>query len=194
MTVKPLLAKELRLLSPAYAMALLLAIAPVWLLRKDAALALYPFWFGAALLALSSFGREFGLNTFPLILAQPLERTRIWWTKVAVLAGAMTTVFIVWCLSSVACLTLRADVGLERSFWRETLASGGAAAAVAFAGGLWTTLLLRQVAAAFWFTILVPGATVMIIGMCGGTDVMIFGALVLYSVAGCVWAWRQFLR
>ncbi len=190
MNVKPLLAKELRLLLPAYAMALLLAIAPVWLLRKDPALALYPFWFGAALLALSSFGREFGLNTFPLILAQPLERTRIWWTKVAVLAGAMTTVFIVWCLSCAAC----ADAGLGRSVWHETLASGGAAVAVAFAGGLWTTLLLRQVAAAFWFTILVPGATAVIIGMCGGTDVMIFGALVLYSVAGCVWAWRQFLR
>src|SRR5438876_9163257 len=150
MNVKPLLAKELRLLLPAYVMALLLAIAPVfapvWLLRKNPALALYPFWFGAALLALSSFGREFGLNTFPLILAQPIERTRIWWTKVAVLAGAMTTVFVAWCLSCAAC----ADIGLGRSFWRETLASGGAAVAVAVAGGLWTTLLLRQVAAALW--------------------------------------------
>src|SRR6266699_2813972 len=103
MTVKPLLAKELRLLLPAYAMALLLAM--------------------------SSFGREFGLNTFPLILAQPMERTRIWWTKVAVLAGAMTTVFAAWCLSCAAC----ADIGLGRSVWRETLASGGAAVAVAVA-------------------------------------------------------------
>ena len=28
---------------------------------------------------------------------------------------------------------------------------------VVFSGGLWTVLLLRQVAAAFWFTVLVPG-------------------------------------
>ena len=184
-------AKEMRLLLPAYAMALLLAIVPVWLLPKDAintpaALALYPFWFGAMMLALSSFGREFSLKTFPLILAQPLERARTWWTKVAVLAAAMATIFAIWCLSCAACV--------QRPVWGETVTIGGTMAAVTFAGGLWTTLLLRQVTAAFWFTILIPLVILMVIGMNGGTDVMMFVALGLYSVAGFLWAWRQFLR
>src|SRR5260370_41712261 len=158
MTAKPLLAKELRLLLPAYAMALLLAIAPVWLLQKAPALALYPFWFGAALLALSSFGREFGLNTFPLILAQPMERTRIWWTKVAVLAGAMTTVFAAWCLSCAACV----DIGLGRSFWRETLAGGGGGGGACLLGGGWGGPLARGGVGGLW------GATPVFQGRGGG--------------------------
>ena len=95
--MSPLEAKEIRLLLPAYGVALLLAIVPVWLLPYDLNNAddfvVLSFLFGVVMLALSPFGREFGLHTFPLILAQPLERTRIWWTKVAVLAVAMTTVF-----------------------------------------------------------------------------------------------------
>jgi len=113
--MNPLLAKEIRLLMPAYGMALLLAIVPVllWPMNRDnpVAIALFSFLFGTVMLALSSFGREFGLQTFPLILAQPLERTRIWRTKVAVLAAAMTTVFAAWCFSCAACVYL----GLERS-------------------------------------------------------------------------------
>jgi hypothetical protein len=83
-----LVAKEIRLLVPAYGMAVLLAVLPVWMLPVDghnspAAASLYPFSFGAVMLALSTFGREFGLRTFPLMLAQPLERVRIWRTKIS---------------------------------------------------------------------------------------------------------------
>ncbi|MGA2662174.1 MAG: hypothetical protein ABSH34_32240, partial [Verrucomicrobiota bacterium] len=90
--MKALVQKEIRLLAPAYGLALVLAIVPVWLLPEvtgNAAAGVYvfPFWFGAMMLALSAFGREFGLGTFPLILVQPLERNRIWRTKTAVLAG-----------------------------------------------------------------------------------------------------------
>src|SRR5437762_7602323 len=107
--MSPLAAKEICLLLPAYVTALLLAIVPVWLLPNDpantpAAIALYPFWFGAAIVAISSFGREFGLKTFPFILAQPLARTRIWWTKVGVLAVASASLFGVWCLSCEICV------------------------------------------------------------------------------------------
>ncbi|HEV2394681.1 MAG TPA: hypothetical protein VG146_20205, partial [Verrucomicrobiae bacterium] len=94
-----LLAKEIRLLLPAWGAALLLAVAPVWLLEFDphnAMLALGPFCIGTILLGLSSFGREVALNTFPLMLAQPSERARIWWTKVGVLAVALAVVSGAW--------------------------------------------------------------------------------------------------
>src|ERR1035437_10236400 len=98
-----LIAKEMRLLLPAYGMALLLAVIPVWLFpevnQPVADSAIGPIWLGAVLLALSAFGREFGLKTFPLLLAQPLERRRIFWSKTGVLAGAMATVLIAWYLS-----------------------------------------------------------------------------------------------
>ena len=107
--MKPLYAKEIRLLQPAYLAALLLAVVPVWLLPKGPydspeSAALVPFVFGVVMLALSGFGREFGMQTFALLLAQPLERQRIWRTKSGLLAAAMLTVFLAWCLSCSACL------------------------------------------------------------------------------------------
>ncbi len=193
--MKALVQKEIRLLGPAYGLALFLAIVPVWLLPEapgntPAALSLFPFWFGAMMLALSAFGREFGLGTFPLILAQPLERNRIWRTKVAVLAGAMASAFAAWCLSCAACVR----PGMGRTFWLETLTIGGTTAMVSFAGGLWTTLLLRQMAAAFWFTILVPDAIGFAIETLGGSDAMVVAALGLYSILGFFWARRLFFR
>src|SRR5262245_59513206 len=101
--MKTLVKKEARLLLPAFASAFLLAALPGRLLPSDfggpGPLGFGAFCFGAIMLALSPFGREFGLNTFTLILAQPSARTRIWWTKTAVLATALVTVLVVWWLS-----------------------------------------------------------------------------------------------
>ena len=80
-TGNALVAKEIRLLLPAYVAALVLAILPVWLLPNlpyrsfttgPAFLVFCAFGFGIVMLALSSFGREFGMNTFPLMLAATL--------------------------------------------------------------------------------------------------------------------------
>ncbi len=190
--MNPLLAKEIRLLLPTFAMALLLAVAPVWLLRnfsEAAAITVYLYGFGVAILALCSFGREFGLKTFPVMLAQPLSRRRLWWTKVAVLGCAMAATYGAWFLSCQAF----GEVGFGNSL-RETLTVAGLISLVTFAGGLWTTMLLRQVAAAFWLTILIPLAILAAIGQIGGGLRVDAAALVLYSVAGFWWAWRQFLR
>lgn len=196
--MNPFIAKEIRLLRPAYGMALLLAIVPVCLLRFDPylshsdakAIILYAFGFGATMLALSSFGREFGLKTFPLILAQPLERKRIWWTKVILLAGAMATVFGAWCLSwFTSSFVFVGDHAVE-----EMALIGATTTIVVFAGALWTTLLLRQVVAAFWFTILIPGAILMVIDLCHGTPTLMFAAIGFYSIAGFWLAWWQFSR
>jgi len=127
-----------------------------------------------------------------------MARSRIWWTKVVVLVCAIGTVFGAWWLSREAWVTW----WLPREAWpalrleREmgVVPLGGLIALTAFAGGLWTTLLLRQVTAAFWFTILVPAAIAVAIAENGGSDRMAFAALGLYSVAGFLWAWRQFLR
>jgi Na+/H+-dicarboxylate symporter len=64
-----LVAKEFRLLRPAFAVALLLAVVPSQLLgnEHDSDLmmgAFFAFCFGLLLLALSAFGREFAMNTF----------------------------------------------------------------------------------------------------------------------------------
>jgi len=81
--MNPLVAKEIRLLMPAFGLALMLAIVPVWLFpnpdHKAVYIAVYPFCFGTVMLALSSFGREFGLRTFPLLLWRLLCRPGVWW-------------------------------------------------------------------------------------------------------------------
>jgi hypothetical protein len=61
-------------------------------------------------------------------------------------------------------------------------------------GGLWTTLLLRQMVAAFWMTILIPSAIAMLIDMNDGSDKVLLFGLGLYSVAGFWLAWWQFHR
>lgn len=191
-----LAAKEVRLLLPAYVTALLLAVVPVWFMPNDAVntpayYAIFPFGFGIMLLALSSFGREFWLKTFALALAQPLERWRIWWTKVALLAGALGSVFVLWCLS---CAAACVDLPSAHPIWKQTITNGGTFTVLAFVGGLWTTLLLRQVAAAFWFAVLVPATLGMLVGLGGGSDAMLLCVLGLYAVGGFWLAYWLFFR
>ncbi len=196
----PLVAKEIRLLLPAYLLALVLAATPLVLALISpygwpngpaqgwSSVAIMLFGFGAGLLALTSFGREFGLNTFALQMAQPLERRRIWWTKVGVLAGALLTVVALWGLAWVPAIRK----GWESPAWRETMLVSATIAAVAFAGGLWTTLLLRQVASAFWFSLLVPAAILVAVTALRGTDAVAFAAMTIYAVAGVLLAAWQF--
>jgi ABC-type transport system involved in multi-copper enzyme maturation permease subunit len=190
-----LVAKEFRLLRPAFAVALLLAVVPSQLLgnEHDSDLmmgAFFAFCFGLLLLALSAFGREFAMNTFGLLMAQPLQRTRIWWTKISILGAAVTIVFLAWTLA----LWPQIYFGNDGKEFQDLLPMGAMAAAVIFSGGLWTTLLLRQVAAAFWFTLLLPISLLMFLGMRESSPPTVYTALSLYSAAGFFWAWRHFRR
>jgi len=70
-----------------------------------------------------------------------------------------------------------------------------------YTGGLWTVLLFRQVAAAFWFTLLVPSALAMIVAyFTEKYDDVAFtvGSLIVvlaaYSIGGFFWARRLFIR
>jgi hypothetical protein len=191
-----LVRKEIRLLLPAYALAMALAIAPVWLWPARShdrmAFSSVAFWFAAILLPLSSWGREFNLRMFGLMLAQPATANRIWWTKIAVLGVAMATLFGALCLSCGAAIYV--DGGGWDDF-RVVLLAGGTALAVAFATGLWTTLLLRQMVAAFWFTILIPGPIAGLINwLRGDNSWAYFAGFGVYSVVGFLWAWWRFSR
>ena len=77
------------------------------------------------------------------------------------------------------------------------------AALVIFSGGLWTTLLFRQVGVAFWFTLLTPAMLLVFVGHqfdngYEGPDQALRRALattsLLYSVAGFFLARRLFFR
>jgi hypothetical protein len=191
--MKPLYAKEIRLLQPAYLVALLLAIVPVWIFPSGpndspGGVAVVLFSFGAIMLALSPFGREFALGTFGLQLAQPEERRRIWRIKSGLLAAAMVSVFAVWSLSC----AVRLETTSPKFIGSEVFLGGTLAAVLAFTGGLWTTLLWRQVSGAFWLTLGAP----MLIGvvMHRADDWLIYRALGLYAVAGFWWARHLFIR
>jgi hypothetical protein len=189
--MKTLVVKEIRLLLPAFVGAVALAIVPAWLFPYDRWNAedysVLFFWFGIALLSLSSFGREIGLKTLPFMLAQPLDRMRVWWTKIAVLGFLVFLVFDAWWLSD------KLHTLVNPSMPNVTF-DAMVFAAVIFATGLWTTLLLRQVTAAFWLTILIPTVIYMAIRAVGGTEEIAWAVLAIYAIAGFFLARRRLRR
>ncbi len=192
-----LLKKEIRLLLPAFVAALALAILPIWFVpafffhaANDSNTTALVYCFGVLMLALASFGRENGLKTLPFMLTQPLERARVWWTKIAVLALFVVLAFDAWGLSNILCSIIR-PVRLAPP---EILASFGLFVAVFTAGGLWMTLLLRQTVAAFWLAVLIPMAAIHAMEDIGGAEWMAYAALGLYAVAAFFLARRQFLQ
>ncbi len=199
-----LIRKEIRLLLPSFVITLLLAFS-VWLIPNDdgsisglrASLVLFPFFLCPAmvvLLALSSFGREISSGTFSALLAHPISREGLWWTKTLVLGIALAAVLCVWMFSF---LTHEpGGTGYEKS----QLIGGAALFVLAvYSGGLWGVLLFRQVASAFWFTLLIPGALCMVIVNLlehhpDAIMPLLTAVLVVYSVAGFLAARRMFLR
>ncbi len=210
-----LLRKEVRLLMPAWIAAMLQATLPSMLLISmgermyGTEVLLYaPFGFGVLLLALASFGQEFSAGTFSILLAQPVSRNKIWRIKISLLALAVFAVG----LSFLFCLWL--DLGFpgvtgifSPAFWEtfpEVLLRStslvGLVLILVFATALWTTLLFRQVSAAFWFTILIPSliATLTLSRLeewptpLHATGITLI--FVAYSLAGFFWARWMFLR
>ena len=199
-TVSALVAKEIRMLLPAYVAALVLAVLPVWLLPNlpyrnlttgPAFLVFCAFGFGIVMLALSSFGREFGMNTFPLMLAQPLPRNRVWWTKTGILVCAVTSIYYAW-VSSWSARNVGVQYAATSSTWFEMLMAGGLAAVTIFAGGLFATLFLRQVAAAFWFTVFVPLAIEVFLQAL--PDWLNCAILIAYAIVALLVGWWLFCR
>jgi len=155
--------------------------------------------FGLAMLLLgvSSFGQEFSHGTFSNLMAQPVPRRRIWWTKVGVLFAAMVSAFLVMCLFG---LTLPYAIEWHDHLG-DALAFTGLFTLAAFSGGLWTSLLFRQVTASFWITLLVPTLITFLVSYAAPDNreapALLWvwcGGMFAYSVAGYFVAWRLFLH
>ena len=203
--MNPLVKKEIRLLLPVFLLGCALALTNIaFRFNPDGSLVgswfyLAAFGFSGALavmLALNSFGAEISSGTFSSLLAQPISRQKIWDTKTALLAAALGIFGVCWGGCGLARLVM-----LGRDLNLLDLFSGVVTfGLVVFSGGLWTVLLLRQVAAAFWFTLLVPGALMVILAAFFADhdgnffQGMIVSVLGLYSLAGFFFARGLFFR
>ncbi|HXE43251.1 MAG TPA: hypothetical protein VN516_09525, partial [Candidatus Baltobacteraceae bacterium] len=195
-----LVKKEIRLLLPSWIIALLLATVQVITRPYDFYVAMLLF-VGMTMMALTTLGRETSLNTFSSLLAQPAERLQIWKTKLSVLVIMFLITFVVWLVAY--------GIALFRSTMSEDDAENSynlfiavcMVATAAFTGGLWTTLLLRQLAAAFWLTLLVPvtlcGFTAAFVSQSqsdSGVIVALCVILAIYSIGGFFFARWLFFR
>ena len=196
--MNPLVKKEIRLLLPSWAVAVLLAMVQGITRPYDFNVAFLLF-FGLTLMALTTIGRETSLNTFSSLLAQPAERLLIWKTKLSVLGVAFLTVFAVWLAAFAIAFIHSSNEDNTESY--NLFITVCLIATATFTGGLWTTLLLRQLAAAFWLTLLVPAilagiTTVLLVG--SETNYAIIAGLAVtfavYSVAGFFFARWLFFR
>ena len=204
--MNPLVKKEIRLLLPCCLISLVLTFAN-WLVPQnpngywDMFLAAFPFLFCpvmVVMLAVDSFGVEISSGIFTSLLAQPVPRQQIWRIKSMLLLAAIVVILDAWWYSFFLNATIR--------FWisgvnvREVILGTGLFALVVYSGGLWTVLLLRQVAAAFWFTLIVPAAllTISTFFLQDTSDraVELVAVIVLtaYSIAGFIFARWLFLR
>jgi ABC-type Na+ efflux pump permease subunit len=202
--------KEVRLLLPSFVLGLLLACS-VWLWpeRSDAptgiraVLVVLPFLVWPVvliLMTLSSFGRELSAGTFSQLLVQPVPRARVWWTKTLLLAAAVVLIWAVWWIS----LSHHSEfLALPREEQRDTFLTTVLFVVAAYSGGLWTALLVRQFAAAFWLTLLAPAAlATAIAGLFSRESDTVHPALraaliiglSLYGVGGFLFARWLFLR
>lgn len=201
--MNPLLKKEIRLLLPAFLIACGLGMINLLPLqtRFVGLQVIASFLFCpvvAIMMALNSFGEEVGAGAFTALLAQPVSRQKIWQTKTVLLAIALVVVGLIWLVS----------IYFQFKILHPPLNPGDADffgwmmlfVLVVYSGGLWTVLLLRQAAAAFWFTLLVPGAILVLISAFfnGENDDSIEGilkvALGLYSLAGFFFGRWLFMR
>ena len=198
--MSPLVKKEIRLLLPSWIAATLLALVQAITRPYDFYVATLLF-FGLTIMALTTIGRETSLNTFSSLLAQPAERMRIWQTKLSVLAGAFLIVLGVWLAAfGIAFMNSNVDASDAESSYALFITVCLIATAT-FTGGLWSTLLLRQIAGAFWLTLLVPAV---LVGITAGvlaehySDDAIIAILCIvlgiYSVGGFLFARWLFFR
>lgn len=195
--------KEIRLLLPVWLAVLALEVALPWLGTENGETILMApvfFFFGIILLAVDPFGREFSLGTFSSLMAQPMPRRQIWRTKITVLllgAAIIFAAFFVSCELRLLFLFNHEHAlparDIQMKFFSHAMTAGVVGLFVALAGGLWTTLLLRQISAAFWITFLAPAgilATTMLSLPEKYADnshvilTLLYGLAIIYTAAG----------
>ena len=180
----------------------------IWLVPEDLnnrsffvqILIIFPFLFCpvmVVMMTLGAFGREFSLGTFSMLMAQPVTRARIWWTKTLLLASAVLLVWFVWCISYIL---HRPGYQVTRELQDMEIWAALFALAI-FSGGLWTALLFRQMAAGSWFAVLAPAALLVFIEnviLADQPDKLVervlIATFIAYGVAGFIFARWRFSR
>ena len=191
-----LIRKEVRLLLPAWLAAMGLCLLPFLIAALNSFdpaqthvhFALYTIPIACAILGLASFGREFSGGAFSLLLSQPRPRHEFWNAKLTVLGVAVLTVLMAIMLTTFPFLPSREAAYL---FWLWALA-----ALVATTGALWMTLLLRQLIAAFWLSLLAPLAVTLLISATPDEVLrkwFLISTLLAYSLAGYLFGRKLFL-
>lgn len=89
------LANDIRLIGPAWLGGMTLIIASAFLPHTGKAWVGTITVVGCLIIAGSVFGAEFGHGTLPQLLAQPIERRRIWWAKMLVLALGLSSLILI---------------------------------------------------------------------------------------------------
>ena len=201
-----LVKKEIRLLLPGFVLGLLLSPSCI-LVQPDSRL-ISPIWTGVfvfvvllwpamvLMMTLNSFGGELNSGTFSLLLSQPVPRARIWRVKTRLLAAAAFILWLGWCVS----FYLHNSGNMKPMELWGTITGTALYVLAVYSGALWSTLLFRQVAAAFWFTILVPAILFVILGNLlekypYNAQTCIFAIVfTVYGIAGFLLARRLFLQ
>jgi ABC-type transport system involved in multi-copper enzyme maturation permease subunit len=214
----PLLKKEIRLLLPAWLAVVVIEALVPWF-GRDAdwnicALTPIALFFGIILLAVDSFGREFSLGTFSSLMVQPMDRRQMWQTKTTLLLVAAGLVF---CANFISCQwRLHLAITARDSLWtginsrfiiedsHHAMLASFVLLFVALTGGLWTTLLLRQMAAAFWITLMVPVGLMLMLALVMSQLfksvpdevglIIIYSLATVYGFIGFWFAHRLFFR
>jgi alpha-tubulin suppressor-like RCC1 family protein len=212
-----LVRKEIRLLTPAWIVAMLLAIFPEWIGHISpmedpfSEYAFFAVLFGILLLAIVPFGQEWSFGTLGSLLSQPVPRQRIWEIKTKATAAAIFLVAVAFCISC--------ELRLLRELYRELgnhpfteylvlalkwlvrhqyiFKEGGVLIPLilaGFAGALWATLVFRQTTAAFWCAVLVPAIISGLTEYFFRSHVFTLAVVVVYSVVCFLWARKIFLR
>ena len=194
--MKTLLQKEARELAPYWALALLLASVPVWLVGwpwTDWSGAMMALTASISLLCVVPLGMEFTHGTFAFMLAQPVPRRQFWLAKAGVLALALVTVVTAFRVS----LALKLATLRTFDWWTPPQLSGWVVliALAGLAGGLLFPLVFRQLGAALWFVPLVPIVSVATLTWLLGWDIRSpVGRLILlgYAVLVAGLGWKLF--
>ena len=139
--------KELRLLRPAWAVALICICLPMAGINGTMQRLLVTV--GLMLLGVRAFGAEFSQGTFALYLSQPLGRNRLWLLKVSALTLSMFSVVLMgWLLSKTG-----------QSGFNGELFSLAVVALAAAGSGLFFSVLFRHATIALWMTLITPLAS-----------------------------------
>jgi ABC-type Na+ efflux pump permease subunit len=105
-------------------------------------LAVFPFLICptmVVMMALDSFGRELASETFSNLLALPISRSRVWWTKILVLASGHAIVFGAWWLSFLT-FQRHASLRISDQDLHAMMVATLLFIAAVFSGGVWSVL------------------------------------------------------